>query len=1198
MTTKNSVTASTQTQTYSKNGQPAYATLSPKSFHLMTAPLMRQMIHGTSKDKRGHKIILGSTLQAPRGARRTDPRNTTLASASTQAPRGARGTYSPLLCLYHHFLILSMVIQICAHYYTQLILATANDIESNPGPTNETANLSGSHSPSSHPDACKCCHSIVDWSSLALQCDGCNLWSHKLCLNMSDTEYHRQEANSSIWLCNNCGFQNIHTSIFNSDLHNSSRNSSITFDLTSSPGAPIHCSSPTRPSNKAPKQTHLRIINVNCQSLWAKRLEFNHMIDSVNPDIVIGTESWLNDTIANNTVFPTDHYNVYRRDRGSRGGGVFILVKNTLQSTREEELDTSCEILWCKISTTNGKNIYVGAYYRPHENDEESLEHLDTSLKRLQNTSSHIVLGGDFNTPGWDWTNARPKEACRSPAIYEKLIGTLDDMGLQQMVDIPTRGQNILDLICTNAPGRMHFIDTLPGISDHHITSCQLNITPLRRQQKPRWIRKYGKADWAKISSELETYKEHISNEAKKCNINSLWTKFKDKLISLLDKYIPKKKTTPIKKLPYITPEIEKLIRRRDRTYKKIKQNRNAFDRSTPTQIERENKLRNLRREIQRKMRQAYWKHIDSIISPEENEENKFKGMKKFWQFIKANKKDQQGVATLKTTGKISTTPQDKANALNEQFRSVFNSQQQPPDNLLGPSTHPIAPDINITTQGITKLLQKLKPHKAAGPDDIPSRVLKELAPAIAPILQIIFQTSYTLGETPHDWKQANVVPAYKKGATHDPANYRPISLTCICCKIMEHIIASNIMQHGRSNNIIYENQHGFLNRRSCETQLLEFQNDILRNLERNEQSDVLIMDFSKAFDKVSHPHLIRKLEFYGITGKTLKWITDFLSGRNQCVVVEGEKSGQLAVTSGVPQGSVLGPSLFLYYINDIAHNLQSTVRLFADDTIAYLTIKNLQDAARLQEDINKLEAWENKWLMEFHPQKCQVLSITKNRQVIEHPYTLHGHQLEHTKLSKYLGVTISGDFRWSDHIDNITSKASKSLGFLKRNIRISSTVIKERAYKGIVRPLLEYSPCIWDPSTKKDINKIEMVQRRAARYVMNRYHNTSSVSSMLKELKWPSLQERRQHARLTMMYKIVNNKVDCPGTLNRLHPSLRSTRHNNSKSFQIPETSKNYIKESFIPRTIREWNHLPEEIVTAESIDTFKARLNNIHKL
>ena len=324
-------------------------------------------------------------------------------------------------------------------------------------------------------------------------------------------------------------------------------------------------------------------------------------------------------------------------------------------------------------------------------------------------------------------------------------------------------------------------------------------------------------------------------------------------------------------------------------------------------------------------------------------------------------------------------------------------------------------------------------------------------------------------------------------------------------------------MQHCQNHNILYKMQHGFRNKLSCETQLIEFVADVTKNMSNRIQTDVLIMDFSKAFDKVGHRRLLAKLHHYGIQDKTNKWINSFLSNRTQKVVVDGEESYCGDVTSGVPQGSVLGPCLFLLYINDMPKDINSTVRLFADDTIAYLAIKSNDDAKTLQEDLDKLAKWETTWQMEFHPGKCQVLHITRNRvHKTNNTYTLHGKTLETVNSAKYLGVTISSDLKWGHHIDNICKKATQSLNFLRRNVRINSKEIKAKAYQHIVRPHLEYASSVWDPHTSSDINKIQMIQRRAARYTLNRYRNTSSVTDMLNELEWPSLEQRRKQNRLT----------------------------------------------------------------------------------
>jgi hypothetical protein len=945
---------------------------------------------------------------------------------------------------------------------------------------------------------------------------------------------------------------------------------------------------PTINSNRS----HLKILNVNCQSIWAKRLEFAQLVESTNPDIILGTESWLNSDITDNSVFPTDKYNVIRRDRKSRGGGVFILTERSLDATHEDTLETECEITWCKIHLHHRKQIYVGAYYRPSENDEESLIQLEKSIDKVSATNSIIILGGDLNTPGWDWENNIPKPTCRHLSIYEKLNSIIDTAGMQQLVTKPTRLGNTLDLIITNYPARISNIDTIPGISDHHIATCNVNVLPLRRLQPPRLIMQYKKANWQKITEGLHILRSKLEDEAQ-TNPESLWKTFTDSLKSLIEENIPMKKTSKIQKLPYITKEIERLINRRNRKYKQLKRKQRNLEMSTHSYLQLEEEIRSLKKEIQQKLRRSHWDYIDKIIDPEQDDNNNFSSMKRFWHYIKTQRKDNHGVSRLKANGKTATSATDKANMLNDQFQSVFSARQEVPTGLLQEANHPTANDITITTHGIYKMLKKLKTHKAAGPDNITARILKELAERIAPIFRIIFQASYDSGIIPQEWKEANVFPCYKKGQKSDPANYRPISLTCIACKTMEHIIASNIMAHARSANILYALQHGFLDKRSCETQLLEFQCDILKNLRNKQQTDVLIMDFAKAFDKVSHKHLVYKLDHYGIKGKTNKWIESFLSNRQQRVVLEGSMSRSTPVTSGVPQGSVLGPCLFIYYINDIAENMTSTVRLFADDTVAYLAVKGPDDATQLQEDLDNLGVWERKWLMEFHPSKCEVLSITKNRNTIHHPYKLHGHELQHVDQAKYLGITITSDLSWKSHITNIIAKASKNLSFLRRNLQSNLTSIKARAYKALVRPLLEYAPTVWDPHTQQDIRRIEMVQRKAARYVLNQYGNRSSVGDMLKSLNWPRLEKRRKFMRLCMLYKATNNLVDMPSHHEQLQCSIRSSgRTNNSKAFLIPDTPQGYVKESFYPKSIRDWNNLPEDVVSATSLNTFKSRL------
>ena len=312
----------------------------------------------------------------------------------------------------------------------------------------------------------------------------------------------------------------------------------------------------------------------------------------------------------------------------------------------------------------------------------------------------------------------------------------------------------------------------------------------------------------------------------------------------------------------------------------------------------------------------------------------------------------------------------------------------------------------------------------------------------------------------------------------------------------------------------------------------------------------MVVLDFSKAFDRVPHQRLLRMLHHYGIRGSKYHWISSFLSGRTQKVIVEGCSSDSVPVVSGVPQGSVLGPLLFLLFINDLADKIVSNTRLFADDCIVYRQINRHEDCLILQENLNSLAEWESKWGMAFHPQKCSVLSITRSRFPVKYSYRLKGHVLDLQDSTKYLGVDIQSSLSWKTHIDRITKKSNSMLGFLRRNLRSCSEETKANAYFSMVRSNLEYCSSVWSPHHKDQIHKIEMVQRRAARYTTNRFRNTSSVSSMIDQLQWESLESRRSKIQLTLFFKVIHNFIDIPPD-NYLTPSTTRTRSTHSKKYR-----------------------------------------------
>ena len=394
----------------------------------------------------------------------------------------------------------------------------------------------------------------------------------------------------------------------------------------------------------------------------------------------------------------------------------------------------------------------------------------------------------------------------------------------------------------------------------------------------------------------------------------------------------------------------------------------------------------------------------------------------------------------------------------------------------------------------------------------------------------------------------------------------------------MEHIVCSQIGRHIDHNNILHPNQHGFRKGLSCETQLVDTIHELAYSINQNTQTYVIFLDFSKAFDKVSHDKLLHKSRYYGIGGKTNTRISAFLCSHSQQVVVNRQTSQSAGVLSGVPQGSVLGPMLFLMYINDIAEGVTSQMRMLADDSIVYRQILTPADHFTLASDLNKLLSWAKTWQMDFNVSKCAVLSVTTKRNISTYNYFMGSQQIPRTDNQDYLGVTINTKFSWQPHINKVQNKASKTLGLLKRTLHAAPPQVRHTAYEVIVRPTLEFAACAWAPHTKTGIQTIERVQRSAARFVAVDYRRTSSVS----------LYTRRRIRDATMFFKIHHGLMHISLPVIITTADARTRRQHKHKLRTLPATCKPY-QQSFYVRCIPLWNALTEEAVTASTTEVFQ---------
>ena len=322
-------------------------------------------------------------------------------------------------------------------------------------------------------------------------------------------------------------------------------------------------------------------------------------------------------------------------------------------------------------------------------------------------------------------------------------------------------------------------------------------------------------------------------------------------------------------------------------------------------------------------------------------------------------------------------------------------------------SSLPCIPNITFTVSGKQHLLSTLDTNKASGPDHISPYILKHCAEEISPVLQIIYSQSLDSGSLPTDWLAAIVCPIHKKGSRTEPSNYRPISLTSVCSKVMEHIINHTIIEHLNSNNILINNQHDFRSQHSCVTQLIDLVEDLSFAMDHQRQVDVILLDFSKAFDNVPHQRLLKKLKYYGKSNNIYSWIETWLTRRSQCVVLNGISSHPVPVQSGVPQGTVLGPLMVLLYINDISKNIHSQLRLFADDCLLYRVINTEQDTLQLQQDHDLLSNWAETWQLKFNINKCTIMRFTRSTSPLTFNYQLNNQVLSTADQHLYLGVLL-----------------------------------------------------------------------------------------------------------------------------------------------------------------------------------------------
>ena len=547
-----------------------------------------------------------------------------------------------------------------------------------------------------------------------------------------------------------------------------------------------------------------------------------------------------------------------------------------------------------------------------------------------------------------------------------------------------------------------------------------------------------------------------------------------------------------------------------------------------------------------------------------------------FWSFVRGRKQSPPPPSFYHNNCKI-TSPDIISSAFSDYFCSVC-KQSGPVPNLPPPcSLHiPELSHISVSANQIAALLKQLPSNKSPGPDCILPNVLNKISSEIAHPLGLLFNASLSIGQLPDAWRCANITPVHKKGDKVLLTNYRPVALTSVLCKVLERIITVVLNNHLNTFALLNPYQHGFVKHRSCVTQLVNIIQSWSSTLDRRRppRVDAVFLDMSKAFDTMPHHILLEKLATsFNVRGKLWCWVRSFLTDRKQRVLFRGGVSSWVNITSGVPQGSVLGPLLFNLFVNDISHSTSSSCVLFADDILLYRTIENANDELVLQSDLDKLANWSNVNEMTFNISKTKVMHITRCRNLDPILYNLGTLPIESTKSFQYLGLTLDSKLSWATHTSSVVARANRMLGFIRTVARGSSTNAIFSLYKSLVLPILEYGLPAWHPFTLSQQNQLERVQRTATRLALKQRRGVMSYEDRLQHLHWHPLTNRRNYLLSAFVFKVLHGTAHCESILTGV---FINPRHLDSLTFRHLSARTDSLFHSPSHRFPRLWDTIP----------------------
>ena len=628
------------------------------------------------------------------------------------------------------------------------------------------------------------------------------------------------------------------------------------------------------------------------------------------------------------------------------------------------------------------------------------------------------------------------------------------------------------------------------------------------------------------------------------------------------------------------------LNRSRSEAWKKYKVNRRQYGRTSEEALSALDVFQNFNRQLRNFSRETQCKHELGLIRRISS------APKLFHSYIRRRKKGRIPVGPLKESGgEVVGDARLMSEVLAESFSLVFRSDIPPEI-----SEHQVAPtlmrQISVSYDEVLNQILKIDSSSSCGPDNMHPQMLKSCATEFAYPLSLLFSLSLNNSELPTEWKKSIVVPIFKGGSRNSPQNYRPVSLTSVCCKILERIITGKMMLYMEEHGILSKDQFGFRGGRSTEDQMLLTYGKICEVVDGGGAVDMVYMDYSKAFDVVSHEILLEKLRSLGFEDRIVSWVGDFLKDRVFEVSVGGCRSGGRVVLSGVPQGSVLGPLLFLVYVNHLTQGVSCSWKAFADDFKLY-TFYSCDDfwdrSCALQRDLDSIVSVGNSWNLRVNPSKCVVMRFGSvlNRLGIDEPfYCIDGRALRVVDSYKDLGITVDKKLKFHAHIRTTVGKAGSLMNDLLRATVCRSPEFMVTLFVSHIRPILEFSSSVWNTGYLGDIRLLESLQRRWTRNVMGM--ENLEYGDRLRRLGLFSVYGRLLRIDLVNIWKSFHSDIDIGlDRLFEMAPHVGTRGH--SYKLSIPVCRSELRRRWFAVRCVSIWNGLPAEVVESDSLFVFK---------